>query len=86
MDHKGWVVVVRVGSPIGDEVEGLCWCNIVKCLECRAKNRLKSVSNREPVKFSTEVMAGFELKEDERGELGAGEMHLCQGNQPGGHS
>ena len=86
MDHKGWVVVVRVGSPIGDEVEGLCWCHIVKCLECCAKNRLKSVSSREPVKFSTEVMAGFELKEDERGELGEGERDLCQGNQQGGHS
>lgn len=53
-----------MGSPIGDKVEGLCWWHIVKCLECHAKNRLKSVSNREPVKFSTEVMAGFELRED----------------------
>ena len=57
-------MVVRGGSQIGDKVEGLCWWHIVKCLECHAKNRLKSVSNRKPVKFSTEVMAGFELRED----------------------
>lgn len=45
------MVVIGVGSPIGDEVGDLCWCHVVTCLECHARNRLSSVSTREPIKL-----------------------------------
>ena len=51
LEHRAWTVVIGVGSPIGDEVGDLCWCHVLTCLECHARNRLNSVSNREPIKF-----------------------------------